>query len=70
MARKREKLKDLDYHSTEYWNRLLVEEGLSMSRGSRPDKIVLCGDSQAIDRLQETLSQKETGRTYPKDRAD
>lgn len=70
MARKRKALKDLDYGSKEYWNRLLVDEGLSMSRGLNADKVIYVGDSQQLDKIQEARSQNETGRTEPKDQCD
>lgn len=70
MARKRKTLEKWDYASKEYWNRLLVEEGLSMSRGLNADKMVYVGDSQQLDKIQESLSQNETGRTAPKERCD
>jgi hypothetical protein len=67
VARKRKALKDLDYNSKEYWNRLLVQEGLSMSQGLNPDKVAYVGDSQQLDKIQESMSQKDTGRTLPDD---
>jgi hypothetical protein len=69
MARKRKALKDLDYGSREYWNKLLAEEGLSMSRGLNPDRLSYVGDSQQLDKIQETLSQNETGRVTPAERS-
>jgi len=69
MARKRKALKGLDYNSPEYWNRLLVEEGLSMSRGLNPDRVAYVGDTQMLDKIQEGLSQNETGRVPPRDRS-
>jgi hypothetical protein len=66
LARKRKKLKNLDYTSVEYWNRLLVEEGLSLSAGLGSGKLVYVGDTRTIDRIQEDQSQHETGRTMPK----
>jgi hypothetical protein len=65
MARKRDKLKHLDYDSREYWNRLLVQEGLSMSAGLQLDKEIYVGDSQMLDLIQEEQSGKSTGRTPP-----
>jgi hypothetical protein len=70
LARKRKKLKDLEYGSKEYWNRLLAEDGLSMSAGLNLNKLVYVGDSQALNKIQEGLSQKETGRIPPKDDAE
>lgn len=69
MARKRNKLKDIDYQSREYWNRLLVDEGLSMSAGLNLDRLTYVGDSQMLDKIQEELSQKDTGKSLPKDRS-
>jgi len=69
MARKRKALKGLDYNSSEYWNRLLAEEGLSMSRGLNPDRVAYVGDTQMLDKIQEELSQNETGRVPPRDRS-
>lgn len=34
MARKRQNLKNLDYHSQAYWEKVLQEDGLSMERGT------------------------------------
>jgi hypothetical protein len=70
MARKREKLKHLDYNSREYWNRLLVQEGLSMSAGLHLDKETYVGDSQMLDLIQEDQWEKATGRKRPADRAE
>jgi hypothetical protein len=50
MARKRKKLKGLDYQSAEYWNRLLIEEGLSMEAGTSR-RITYVGDSNVLDRI-------------------
>ena len=65
MARKRKKLKNIEYNSKEYWNKLLAQDGLSMSQGLDPRQIYV-GDSAAIDIVQEERSQRETGRTLPK----
>ena len=70
MARKREKLKHLDYNSREYWNRLLVQEGLSMSAGLQMDKEIYVGDSQMLDLVQEDQSGKATGRVPPAKRSE
>ena len=40
-----------------------------MSRGLNPDKVVYVGDSQQLDKIQEELSQNETGKVAPKDRS-
>ena len=69
MARKRKNLQGLNYESPEYWNRLLVEEGLSMSRGLNLDRVVYVGDTQMLDKIQEEQSQNETGRTPAKERS-
>jgi hypothetical protein len=66
MARKRKKLKDLDYKSKDYWNKLLAEEGLSLSAGLGSGKLSYVGDTRTMDRIQEDQSQRETGRTMPK----
>ena len=66
LARKRKKLKDLDYNSVEYWNKLLVEEGMSLSAGLGSGKLVYIGGTRTMDRIQEDQSQRETGRTMPK----
>ena len=70
MARKREKLKDLDYSSREYWNRLLAEEGMSMSAGLNLHRLVYTGDSQSLDKIQEEQSERDTGRVPPAKRAE
>ncbi len=66
MARKRKKLKHLDYGSAEYWNRLLAEEGLTVNAGQADKRLIYVGDSQALDKIQEDNSQRETGRVAPK----
>ncbi|MGA2886386.1 MAG: hypothetical protein ABSE80_14790 [Halobacteriota archaeon] len=65
MARKRQKLKNIPYHSREYWNRLLAQDGLSMSAGLDLDHLVSTGDSQKLDKVQEEQSERETGRVPP-----
>lgn len=62
MARKRKKLRHLDYNSREYWNRLLAQEGMSMSQGQHP-KLVYSG---ALDRLELVLVKRRTGKVSPK----
>ena len=57
MARKREKLKDLDYSSREYWNRLLAMEGLTLRAGLNR-RLVYVGDSRKLDYAQEGQSEK------------
>lgn len=65
MARKRKKLKDLDYESPEYWNRLLAEEGLTMEQGNNP-KLVYVGSSDDLSVVEEYQSGDRTGRVRPK----
>jgi hypothetical protein len=67
MARKREKLKKLDYHSKEYWSKLLTQEGLSMERGTSRRLTYVGGSSvaESIDGEQYTRS----GRIPPKPQA-
>jgi hypothetical protein len=65
MARKREKLKELDYQSAEYWNRLLVQERLSTLRGLHP-KLSYQGTSQDIAYIA-GARETNTGRITPKD---
>ena len=48
MARKRKGLEHLDYNSQEYWNRVLVDEGLSMDRGRDP-RVIYMGLSSQLD---------------------
>lgn len=50
MARKRKNLKKLDYQSAEYWERLLVDEGLSMERG-RSKRVSYVGGTAILDSL-------------------
>ncbi len=50
MARKREKLRDLDYQTPEYWDRLLREEGLSMEAGTSR-RITYVGDSNTLEAI-------------------
>ena len=59
MARKRKKLKDLglDYESSEYWNRLLAMEGLTLRAGLNR-RLVYVGDSRKLDYAQEGQSEK------------
>jgi hypothetical protein len=55
MARKRKKLKVLDYNSPEYWNLLLEQEGLTMSQGRDP-RLIYDGDASALESLERTRS--------------
>lgn len=64
MPRKRKKLRHLDYQSREYWNRLLVEEGLSMSQGQHP-KLMYSPDLGRLENGQEL-----SGRVRPRPQAD
>ena len=59
MARKRKKLKDLglDYESSEYWNRLLAMEGLTLRAGLNR-RLAYVGDSRKLDYAQEGQSEK------------
>jgi len=59
MARKREKLKHLNYESQEYWNRLLAQEGLSLDQGLHPNLIYV--DNKTLEILQQ-----DQGRINPK----
>lgn len=68
MARKRKKLRHLNYNSKEYWNRLLAAEKMSMSQGRNP-KLIYDGDSYDLDRLQIGLQWQRTGRVMPKPQA-
>lgn len=68
MARKREALKDLDYQSVEYWNRLLAEEQMSMDQGLHPD-LLYVGDSARVETI-EGFHRTDTGRINPKPQAD
>jgi hypothetical protein len=48
MARKRKKLKDLDYGSIAYWEALLKQEHLSMERG-RSTKLSYVGTTKDLE---------------------
>lgn len=50
MARKRRALKDLNYQTPSYWERLLRYEGLSMEAGTTR-RITYVGDSNTLDRI-------------------
>jgi hypothetical protein len=50
MARKRKKLKTLEYNSREYWNRLLAEDGLSLDQGRDP-RLLYGGSGTEIETL-------------------
>ena len=64
MARKRKKLKHLDYESSAYWDNLLRLEGLSMEKGLNAKLTYLGGSStlESIDGENFTYS----GRIPPK----
>lgn len=68
MARKREKLKDLDYQSPEYWNRLLAEEGMSLDQGLNP-KLSYAGDSKDLEYV-EGARRTDDGRIPAKPQSD
>jgi hypothetical protein len=61
MARKRQKLRHLDYRSQEYWNRLLAQDKLSLSQGENP-KLVYSAD---LEKLEEITTGDRTGRIRP-----
>ena len=61
MARKRKKLKHLDYKSREYWNRLLAQEGLTMYAGM--DKRLVY--SPDLEKLEAMRVMEKTGRIMP-----
>lgn len=50
MARKRKQLQSLDYESSEYWNRLLAQDGLSMEAGTSR-RLTYVGDSNVLERI-------------------
>jgi len=62
MARKRKSLKTLDYNSGEYWNRLLVQEGLDVDSGRDP-RLIPIGGSRELEALER--SQNVGGRKLP-----
>ena len=68
MARKREKLKGLDYQSAEYWNRLLAEEKMSMEQGVHPS-LIYVGDSGRLEDI-EGFHRTDDGRIRPKPQSD
>jgi hypothetical protein len=68
LARKRQKLKDLDYNSQEYWERLLTIDGCSMERG-RSSKLTYVGDGATLESI-EGERRMDTGRIKPKPQAD
>ena len=69
MARKRKRLKHLEYDSPEYWNRLLAEEGLTLDRALQPNKLIYVGGATDVESL-EGARRMENGRITPKPQAD
>lgn len=68
MARKRKELKDLDYNSKAYWNKLLTMDDLSMARG-RHDNLTYVGDAATLDSI-EGERRMATGRINKKDQLE
>jgi len=68
MARKRKKLKDLEYTSREYWNKLLSQEGLSLDAG-KSEKLLYVGGAPEVDRLKGFL-ETNNGRVIPPDNGE
>lgn len=64
MARKRKILNTLDYQSKEYWNRLLVLEGLAVDTGRHP-KLILAGGSTELEIIEKMEFGKQDGRVRP-----
>jgi hypothetical protein len=69
MARKRKKLRHLDYNSPEYWNRLLVQEGLSVDRALQPNKLTYVGNATDIEYVEGSI-RMDNGRIEPKPQAE
>jgi hypothetical protein len=67
MARKRQKLMGLDYDSKEYWDRLLVMEGLAADKGRDP-RLLPIGNSTNLEALERTLY--PSGRKLPHKQAE
>lgn len=65
MARKRKKLRHLNYQSREYWNRLLAQEGLTMYEGL-DKRLIYSPDLTVIEKLE----RGRTGRIDPFPQAD
>jgi hypothetical protein len=65
VARKRSALKHLDYQSEEYWNRLLVEEGLAVDTGRHP-KLIPVGGSYELVVVEKMEYGKRDGKVRPK----
>ena len=68
MARKREKLKELDYNSQEYWNRLLSQDGLPLTRG-KSAKLLYVGSGSDLAKLGGHIS-TDSGRVGTPDTGD
>lgn len=68
MARKRKKLEAYNYQSAEYWNRLLVEEGLPVDRG-KSKKLLYIGGPSEVENLEGFL-RTNTGRVRPSGTGD
>jgi hypothetical protein len=68
VARKREKLKGLDYESPEYWEKLLKEEGLVMGRGTS-SKLSYVGSGSVAEFIHGAESNND-GRIKPKEPAE
>ena len=64
MARKRKKLEDLDYQTREYWNRLLAQDGLTMSQGLHP-KLSYQGTAHDLEYIA-GVREADTGRILRK----
>ena len=54
MARKRTGLRDLNYQSPEYWERLLREEGLSMERGTSR-RLTYVGGTKTLESIESAI---------------
>lgn len=54
MARKREGLRDLDYQSPKYWEKLLREEGLSMERGTSR-RLTYVGGTKTLESIEAAI---------------
>ena len=65
MARKRKTLQSLDYNSQEYWNKLLVEEGLAVEVGRHP-KLILVGGSTELEIIEKMEKARQEHRCTPK----
>lgn len=62
--RKRKNLQHLNFDSREYWNRLLAQDGLSMSQGRHP-KLIYSPD---LAKLENGID--PTGRVHPYPQAE